>query len=83
MKISHNEKSMKEYQESFRGKKNLPESQIRVLDLIWGLIRILFRHGNQKIFYHLCGQGDTWEHPMEAEGIGVRMTQLGKKVTLW
>jgi hypothetical protein len=83
MMVNHSEHSLQEYQEFCKGKPSLPESQVRVLGLIWGLIRILFRHGNQEIYYHICGYHDAWDVPMEAEGIGVRMTNTGKKVTLW
>jgi hypothetical protein len=84
MLINHNENSLQEYQDFCKNKPELPESQIKILDLIWGLIRVLFRHGNQEIYYHICGGNyDTWDVPIEAEGIGVRMTNMGKKVTLW
>lgn len=85
MMINHNEHSLLEYQNFCKDKPGLPESHIKVLSLIWGLIQIFFRHGNQEIYYHLCGSESTpdWDCPMEAEGIGVRMTDMGKKVTLW
>jgi len=84
MMINHNEKSLLEYQDFCKDKPSLPDSHVKVLSLIWGLIQIFFKYGNQEIYYHLCGGGsDTWDCPMEAEGIGVRMTKMGKKVTLW
>jgi len=84
--INHKEKSLEDYQEFC--KKNIPEKsleqrQLNVLTLIWALIQIFFRHGNQEIYYHLCGYKNTWDCPMEAEGLSVRMTNCGKKLTLW
>jgi hypothetical protein len=81
MLINHNEKSLKEYQ-SFAKKSNLM-NQMTTLQLIWGLMQMLFRHGNQKIYYHICGYEDTWDCPMEAEGLGLRKTGTGEKLTLW
>lgn len=62
-----------------------PLQPIRILGLIWRLLRILFQYGNQEIYYHLCGTvGDgSYDVPMEAENVEVRLTNCGPKVTIW
>ena len=87
MLINHKEESLEDYQEFCKkfqsDEKSLEQRQVRVLSLIWGLIQIFFRHGNQRIYFHLCGYEKTWDCPMEAEGLSIRMTNCGKKLTLW
>ena len=89
MLINHCEKSLEDYQNCGKNKRNnllsLEKRQIKVLQLIWGLIKILFRHGNQEVYYHICGSlgKDAWDCPMEAEGLSIRMTKNGKKLTIW
>jgi hypothetical protein len=87
MLINHKEKSLEDYQEFCKEylshEKYLEERQVKILPLIWALIQIFFRHGNQRVYFHICGYEKTWDCPMEAEGLSVRMTPCGKKVTLW
>ena len=87
MLINHKEKSLEDYQEFCKKylhpKKSLEQRQVKVLSLIWALIQIFFRYGNKEIYFHICGYKDTWDCPMEAEGLSVRMTPCGMKVTLW
>ena len=55
--------------------------QLKIINAIWQLIKILFRHGNVPLFYHcIGGAGDV---PMEVEKIEIRKTMLGDKVTFY
>lgn len=83
--LIQNEKSFEEFQSFGKKDPEEPMKQIRALSLIWALIMVLIRHGNIEIYYHLCGSyaKDSWDCPMEAEGIAVRMTNTGKKLTIW
>jgi len=56
--------------------------QIRLLRLIWRLVKIFFRYGNQEIYYHICGS-NSWDVPMEAENVEIRQTLTGPHVTIW
>jgi hypothetical protein len=62
---------------------NPPPKNLRLLTLIWRMVKIFFRYGNQEIYYHICGSSGDWEVPMEAENVEVRLTGCGPKVTLW
>jgi len=56
--------------------------QLTVIGLIWKLFGILFRHGNQGVYFHICGHPDSFDCPMEVERIEVRETNLGDKITI-
>jgi hypothetical protein len=58
---------------------------LKLLTLMWRLLKIFFRYGNQEIFYHICGSlgKDCYDVPMDAENVEVRLTKCGPKVTLW
>jgi hypothetical protein len=58
---------------------------LRVLMLMWRLMKIFFRYGNQEIYYHVCGSigEDAYDVPMDAENVEVRLTRCGPKVTIW
>ena len=58
---------------------------LRVLDVLWRLLIVLFRHGNQELYYHLCNNRvkESWTAPMEVEGVEVRHANSGNKVTFW
>jgi len=42
--------------------------QIKLLQLLWALIKIFFRKGNIYIFYHVC-HPNSHDCPMEAKGV--------------
>ena len=56
--------------------------QIKAIELIWLLIKVLFRYGNASIFYHICGHIDSIDCPMEVEGIEIRKS-YEDKVTIY
>ena len=55
--------------------------QLRIINLVWILIKILYRKGNVLIFYHAIG--GCKDVPMEAETVEIRETLLGDKVTIF
>jgi len=57
--------------------------QLRIAGLMWELLKALFRHGNAEVYYHICGNPNSRDCPMEAEGIEARETRTGKKVTIY
>lgn len=56
--------------------------QLRILNLIWLLIKIFFIKGNDFIFYHCCHEGSK-DCPLEVEGIEIRKTLVGDKITIY
>lgn len=56
--------------------------QIKAIELIWLLIKILFRYGNAPIFYHICNSSNSFNCPMEVEGIEIRRS-YENKVTIY
>jgi len=56
--------------------------QIKAIELIWLLIKVLFRHGNAPVYYHICGSIDSIDCPMEVEGIEIRKA-YEDKVTIY
>lgn len=56
---------------------------MRVLPLIWRLIKIFCCYGNKTVYYHLCGDHSCYDIPMEAENVEVRLSNCGPKVTIW
>ena len=56
---------------------------MRLLTLMWRLLKIFFRYGNQEIYYHICGSGSAYDVPMNAENVEVRLSNCGPKVTIW
>ena len=57
------------------------QTQIRIVRLIWLLIKMLSRKGNALVYYHCIG--GAWDCPLEVEGIEIRSTLLGDKVTVY
>jgi len=55
--------------------------QLKITTLIWMLIKLLFARGNNIVFYHCCG--GVKDCPMEIEGIEVRETLTGDKITIY
>jgi len=55
--------------------------QIKIIDLVWLLVKILFIHGNAPVFYHAIGGAK--DCPMEVEEIEIRKTMFGNKVTIY
>uniref|UniRef100_A0A6M3IMC0 Uncharacterized protein n=1 Tax=viral metagenome TaxID=1070528 RepID=A0A6M3IMC0_9ZZZZ len=55
--------------------------QLKVMGLIWLFIRILFSRGNVPVYYH-CPES-AMDCPLEVEGIEIRETLLGDKVTIF
>jgi len=62
--------------------KGIP-TQIRLLTLIFILIGKLFRYGNKPVFYHICGNPDCYDNPIEAEGVEVRDSFCGPRITIY
>jgi len=62
--------------------KQIP-TQIRLLTLIFILIGKFFRYGNQHVFYHICGHRDSYDNPIEAEGVEVRESYCGPRITIY
>jgi len=60
-------------------------NQLRLFTLIWKLVLVYLRHGNLPVFYHICGSigAECKDTPMEVEGVEIRETGLGPKVTIW
>lgn len=56
--------------------------QLKILNLIWLLIKILCIKGNDFIFYHCCHEGSE-DCPLEVEGIEIRKTLVGDKITIY
>jgi hypothetical protein len=44
---------------------------LRIIPLIWRLLKMFFRYGNQEIYYHVCGDigKDCYDCPMDAENV--------------
>ncbi len=61
---------------------NNKRKQLLTIELIWLLIKSLFRDGNVNVFYNICGFPDCWDCPMEVERIEIRKTQTGDKITI-
>ena len=63
----------------------LLHKDMKLLTLVWLLLKIFIRYGNQEIYYHVCGSiGEhCYDVPMEAENVEVRLSDCGPKVTLW
>jgi len=58
--------------------------QLHILGLIWVLLLKFLRHGNLPVFYHICGHDNSWNNPMEAEIVEIRIGSGGeKRLTLW
>ena len=58
--------------------------QIKVIKLILLLLKILITRGNALVFYHMCGRPDSFDYPMEVEGIAIRKPQyLEERVTIY
>ena len=87
MLLNHCEKSHEEFQNFGEGLKeeSYKKRQCKILSLMWSLFKVLLRHGNQEVYYNICGSigNNSWDCPMEAEGLSIRMTPCGKKLTLW
>lgn len=59
--------------------------EMRLLTLLWLLLKIFFRYGNREVYYHVCGSlgENAYDCPMEAENVEVRLSNCGPKVTIW
>jgi len=55
--------------------------QLKTINIIWRLIKILFRYGNAPLFYHCVGGAK--DVPLEVEEIEIRETNLGNLVTFF
>ena len=57
---------------------------LKLLTLVWRLIKIFFRYGNCSIYFHICGSlgKDYYDTPMNAENVEVRI-HYEPKVTIW
>jgi len=55
--------------------------QLKIIKLIYLLIKMLFIHGNLPVFYHCIGGAK--DVPIEIEEVEVRNTLLGKKITMY
>lgn len=55
--------------------------QLTILQLIIELIKTLFKTGNVKVYYNICGYADY--SPMEIEGVEIREIYDELKVTIW
>ena len=55
--------------------------QLTIIQLIIELIKMLFKTGNVKIYYNICGYADY--SPMEVEGVEIREPIDELKVTIW
>ena len=56
---------------------------MKILTLIWRLVKIFFRYGNQEVYYHICSANGAYDVPMDAENVEVRLTNTGPHVTIW
>ena len=54
---------------------------LKVINLIWLLVKILFSKGNVFIYYHVVGGAK--DCPLEVECIEKRKTMLGDKFTIY
>ena len=54
---------------------------LKVISLIWLLVKILFSKGNVFIYYHVVGGAK--DCPLEVECIEKRKTMLGDKFTIY
>ena len=62
-----------------------PVKYLRVLPLIFKLIIAFFKYGNDEVFFHICGNQarESWDCPMNAEGLEIRHSGCGPKITIW
>jgi len=56
---------------------------ITIVKLILELVLVAIRYGNQKIFYHICHPDASFEYPMEVEGVEIRESLSGSRITIW
>ena len=56
--------------------------QIKAIELIWLLIKVLFKCGNAPIYYHICGTPASNDCPLEVGGIEIRKS-YEDKVTIY
>lgn len=56
--------------------------QLTIISLIWLLIKMVFKEGNDYVYYHCCHK-DSFDCPLEVEGIEIRKTLVGNKITIY